>query len=354
MVSYNIVVSLLVIPLTIGILLQGLKSLADSPHKNREFDISENIMPRTPVFALSHGGPTFMYGNAGFGGDKGAFECTRELGRHIKEVIKPKFIVYVSAHWQSKAKNQIEIAVPLVGKPLVQGPPQENSLIYDFYGFPKYMYDEEFHSMNDISIARLVAADINSFFSKSQELVHASLAKRGIDHGVWVPLKVAFPDDANNYWNIEIPIVQVSLTADDTDFETHYKLGQALSKYRSQGGLVVVSGMSVHNLRDLGSVSGGQKALPYVKKFNQVLADILINDEKKNKLSQIKDLLANPSKRELLYSAHPTLEHFMPFVVGLGAGEGPSDEDCEDKYHVKELYNNEQGSLGWGIYQFGK
>lgn len=44
----------------------------------------------------------------------------------------------------------------------------------------------------------------------------------------------------------------------------------------------------------------------------------------------------------------------MPLIVGLGAGEGTSDNADDDKYDVEELYNKEQMSLGWGIYQFGK
>lgn len=310
-------------------------------------DSSEKIMKKTPVFALSHGGPTFMYEDAAMGGDKGAFQCTRRIGKYISEVVKPKFIIYVSAHWQSGSNNLIEVGVPTLNKAALQGPPVENNLIYDFYGFPKNMYDEKFHSMNDIPTAYQLVKDLNSYFRATDTLLHSSLAERGIDHGVWVPLKVAFPDKATDFWNTGIPVIQVSLTQDATDFDMHYKLGQALSTYRSDA-VVIVSGMTVHNLRDLSLAPPG-KSLPYVKKFNQLLREIMTDTHTENnhKLSKLKELLTDPQKRQLLYSAHPTLDHFVPFVVGLGAGEGESSA-C----NVKELYNNEQGSLGWGIYQY--
>lgn len=127
------------------------------------------------------------------------------------------------------AKDAVQVAVP--------SKLQENRLIYDFYGFPKHIYDEKFRSKNDLSIAERVAKDISS----GPGSIRVSLAQRGIDHGVWVPLKVAFPAESPQDWNLDIPLIQVSLTSDDTDFDSHYKLGQALSKYRSEGGLVLLS-----------------------------------------------------------------------------------------------------------------
>lgn len=309
--------------------------------------ITDN-MTRTPVYFLSHGGPTFMYRSGGYGADTGAFDVTRRIGKHIRQTIKPKFIVMVSAHWQSKSSSAIEVAVPEAS--------DENALIYDFYGFPKHMYEEKFRSKNDLSIATKITKDLNSFFSnaESSSLVHATLSKRGIDHGVWVPLKVAFPVDSPTDFNVDCPIIQVSLTADDTDFDTHYKLGQALSRYRDEGALVLVSGMSVHNLRDFMANAQDGKSLPYVKPFNDMIRTILTGNNGTDKLGQFKELLKNPAKRKILYAAHPTLEHFVPLIVGLGAGEGPSGRNDDDKLEVTELYNNETISLGWGIYRYGK
>lgn len=352
---------LLLLPVTISILIYhyGIAINNTASFGSKTYNMTRGHSVKNPVYFLSHGGPTFLYKDAEFGGDPGAFETTRRIGKYIKETIKPKFIIMVSAHWQSGANNQIEIAIPQKNNFAYQSPNLENQLIYDFYGFPKHMYKEEFHTNSDLKIANNIAEEVNSFFADTEgysSLVRCSLTQRGVDHGVWVPLKVAFPIEPPSYWNLHIPMIQVSLTADDTDFDTHYKLGQALSKYREEGGLIIVSGMSVHNLRDMSvHLSQPNKAtLAYSKEFNQAIRDILIDAEKRDKLEEFKKMLTDPAQRKLLYSAHPTLEHFVPLIVGLGAGEGTLDNTDDDKYDVEELYNKEQMSVGWGIYQFGK
>lgn len=303
--------------------------------KPATMSLSTTAASISPVYFISHGGPTFMYSDKEkdiFGGDIGAFNTVRAIGKTIINDIKPKFIVYVSAHWQSKADNLIEVAVP---KNFAKN--QENDLIYDFYGFPSHMYKETFHSENDISVANDVVNRINN----SKSGLKAKLTERGIDHGVWVPLKIAFPNDELVKENI--PLIQVSLTRNDFDFESQYKLGQILSGVRENGGLVLTSGMSVHNLG--GMRSPGPNA--YNKEFTKVLNDILLSSET-NKVEKFKALLEDSKSKQLLLQAHPSLEHFDPILVALGAAQASGDET-----KVTELYNKCHLSLGWGIYKFG-
>lgn len=127
----------------------------------------------------------------------------------------------------------------------------------------------------------------------------------------------------------DISVIQVSLTSNDTDFNTHFKLGQALDFFRQNQiwddvhqkylkGMVICSGMSVHNLRDLGlsmqymQQNPTAKGLPYVKPFNDLVKLIVETDYSKSSsssttvISQLNDLKRDP----LLRKAHPTLEHF--------------------------------------------
>lgn len=333
-------------------------------------DLFVDNQPKTPVYFFSHGGPTFMYPKADFGGEPGAYRVVSNVGKFIKNKMKPKFIVVISAHWQSNSGNLIEVAVPRGSSNTNRGSsdlfgsrsrhsnkssaktldPDENELIYDFYGFPDHMYKEEFHSRSNLGLAKDIVAEIN----KSESQLEAALSVRGIDHGTWVPFKVAFSTNKapDELWDLEVPLVQVSLSSSD-DFNRHYELGKILSKYRNLGGLIVTSGMSVHNLRDLGlSMSQGGRPLPYVKKFNDIIREILTNDTNNGKkLEKLNELQENSSLRKILFSAHPTLEHFMPLVVALGASEGI---EAKDQYLAQELYSSETLSLGWGIYQFGK
>lgn len=47
---------------------------------------------------------------------------------------------------------------------------------------------------------------------------------------------------------LDVPLVQVSLYNNE-DPNKHYELGQAISKLRSEGVVIIGSGMAVHNLR---------------------------------------------------------------------------------------------------------
>ena len=60
------------------------------------------------------------------------------------------------------------------------------------------------------------------------------------DHGVFVPLKIMFPD-------ARIPCVQVSLV-NNLDPETHINIGKALAALRKEKVLILGSGFSFHNL----------------------------------------------------------------------------------------------------------
>lgn len=307
--------------------------------------IFDETKPKTPVFFFSHGGPTFMYPGSGFGGDQGAYNKVQSLGKYIQQTMKPKFIIVVSAHWQSDTNDRVEIGVPSSysknvfssSKDLLD--PQELDLIYDFYGFPKHMYDEKFHAKGDVELAQDIKETLTS------QNIDSKLTSRGLDHGVWVPFKVAFSSNnpKDKEWDLDCPLVQVSLSASD-DFEFHHRLGEALSKYRSLGGIVICSGMTVHNLRDLGiAMDRGGKPLAYVSKFNDLLSSIITGSNGEERLTKLENVQEN--ERSLLYHAHPTLEHFMPVVVAAGAASTETGQ---------ELYNNASLSLGWGVYQFGE
>lgn len=288
--------------------------------------------------------------------DAGAFKTVKKLGSQIKNVWKPDYIIVVSAHWQLSGSNSIEIAVPPARN---SGELEENGLVYDFGGFPDHMYKEQFHTMN----SRFVSGEVREQLMKGG--FHAKLTNRGIDHGVWVPFKVAFskydtlhPAPKGEEVGLDLPdtsLVQVSLTGNDKDFDSHFKLGQVLSHFRDNliwdpvrekylKGTVILSGMSVHNLWDLGKAMSLGRPMPYAAPFNKLLRETMVNSpELLDNLNKIKTENAS-----LLYLAHPTLEHFVPIVVGGGLLKDHPEQT------IRELYNEEELSLGWGIYQFGE
>lgn len=301
----------------------------------------------SPVFFVSHGGPTFMLNND-TGGNRGCFATVQKIGSRLLNEIKPKFVIFVSGHWESSSSDTFEVGIPDSSLNAVyqKSSPHifqkleadEHSLYYDFYNFPDIMYRQRIHLKGSKPLAESIKEELTKNGLKSK------LTERGLDHGVWVPLKSAFSKGElitdSGKFDLDVPVVQVSL-AKTEDFGIHYKLGQALAPFREEG-LVIVSGSSVHNLRELGLASiTGQKALPYGPEFNAKLSNIITNHSGAESLKLLNELKL--ADRDLLYKAHPTLDHFMPIVVGVGAAEN---------LKAKELYSDATLSLGWNIYEW--
>ncbi|SCU81225.1 LAMI_0B05270g1_1 [Lachancea mirantina] len=312
-----------------------------------------------PVFFWSHGGPSFMDPDAEFGGNPGAYKKVQEIGNYVRGNGVVKFIIIVSGHWESEALNSIEVAVPTQSSPVQKSPDSppsyeeatkttlENSLIYDFYNFPARYYQEQFHSRCDVDVANKIVERIN----RSESDLNARSVSRGLDHGAWVPLKVAFPrGKTDDYWNLDVPVIQVSLPAGES-FSKSYELGRILASFRTMGGLIIGSGMSVHNLSDLRSFTPGAAPRSYVSQFNKLIKNIISSPrEKGSKLAQFEKIKRDSDSNKLLHAAHPSLDHFLPLLVSLGAGEGISSPS---QFCARELYNYNDYSMGWGLYEFG-
>lgn len=309
-----------------------------------------NQSNKLPIFFFSHGGPTFADKHDKMGSNAGAWDTTKKIGTYIKKALKPDYIIVVSAHWQTKGPDEIEVSVPGMGEAFYTEngiksnkiAPEENALVYDFYGFPKKFYDSQFHTYYNNAIAKDIVKTL-----KESDWFQAKTTERGIDHGAFVPLKVAFGDvdvPDSKEWDIDIPVIQVSL-AGTSDIEIHYRLGEALSKYRSLNGAIIFSGMSVHNLRDLGLArSQNNKPLDYVSPFNSIISNILTKTEKSQLMEELKQLPRKSEYKDLYHKSHPTNEHLLPAIVGAGAAMG---DEC------KELYSSASGSLGWNLYGWG-
>ena len=111
-------------------------------------------------------------------------------------------------------------------------------MIFDYHGFPPETYRLEYPVAGSPKLARAVA-----------DLTGAGLAAeldpvRGLDHSVFVPLKVAFP-------SADIPVVEMSVDL-SLDPALHLAAGRALAPLRKDDVLIIVSGMSYHNLRRYG------------------------------------------------------------------------------------------------------
>lgn len=138
---------------------------------------------------------------------------------------------------------------------------------------------------------------------------------------------------------LEAPIVQVSLFSSSDPYQ-HYNLGKAVSALREQNIQFIMSGMPVHNLRDLHFAMGNRNPLPYAVSFDEALKEAVTGSAygREDRMAQ---LLKRPDAKQ----AHPTFEHLLPIFVGAGAGG--EDEGTR-------LWTFAEGSLSWACYRFGK
>lgn len=237
---------------------------------------------RMPALYLPHGGgPAFFM----TGQMKQMFQSTEDFLRGIHGALPatPTAILVVTAHW--------EAAVPTFTGGV------QPELIYDYYGFPPETYALQYKAPGQPALAARAAALLkDAGFDANVDTSH------GWDHGVFIPLKVMFPD-------ADVPVVAMSLQA-GLDPVLHCKLGQALRPLRDEGVLVVGSGMSYHNLRNL-MQGGGPASLA----FDQWL-DGALDGTWAERTEQLALWSSAPGGR----ASHPREEHLLPLMVASGAG----------------------------------
>jgi aromatic ring-opening dioxygenase catalytic subunit (LigB family) len=198
----------------------------------------------------------------------------------------PRAILIVSGHWQEP-----EFTVTSGKQP---------SLIYDYSGFPPHTYQLKYPAPGSPELS----ARVEQLLSEAGITSRAD-ATRGFDHGVFIPLKVAFPE-------AHIPIVQLSLRS-DLDAEAHLAVGRALAPLRQENVLVVGSGMSYHNLRRL--FSG--KDIPESDAFDAWLSDAVTQPSPEQRANKLRHWKKAPFARD----AHPQAEHLIPLMIAAGAGD---------------------------------
>ncbi|KAK9358996.1 Extradiol ring-cleavage dioxygenase, class III enzyme, subunit B, partial [Lipomyces starkeyi] len=274
---------------------------------------------RTPVYFFSHGGPTFMHSDRDEdGGDLGAFKMLRKIGKEIVEKIRPKAVVVFSAHWQG-SRDQVEGNMA-----------ETTDMIYEFYGFPSFMYKEKYPNVGSKTIAQRVLDQLQSSGIKTDTFEFAQLL-------VWGAVKVAFPD----FQDLKVPIIQVSLFGTDNPNQ-HCALGKALAPLRDENILIICSGMT--HLREFGSYRGS--VAPYAKPFDDMLARALSSDVGRVREDAMANLIKTDDEiaSHKRTSAHADIFYRLPIYIAAGAAYNEKGE---------RLYTNQTSSLAWGEYQFG-
>ncbi|MBB5868660.1 4,5-DOPA dioxygenase extradiol [Allocatelliglobosispora scoriae] len=233
-----------------------------------------------PALYLSHGAPPLFEESS----------WMTELFDWAQSMPKPKAILIVSAHWESApvSLSASGTAVPLV---------------YDFGGFAQRYYEMTYPTPDAADLARRVAAML-----PANERVHQH-PSRGLDHGAWVPLKVMYPA-------ADVPTLQLSLPTHDP--AKLLALGARLKPLRDEGVLIIGSGFMTHGLPFLsrGHFTGAEGPPGWSRDFDTWAAEALARGDV--------DALADYARLAPgMPYAHPTVEHYTPLFVTLGAATDP-------------------------------
>jgi 4,5-DOPA dioxygenase extradiol len=226
---------------------------------------------RMPIGFVAHGSPMLALDAV-----KGA-----ELRAWAEAMPKPRAIVIVSAHWQTRD--------PTIGATTTL------PLLYDFSGFDP--------ALNTIRYAPPGAPDVAARVEKL--LAKVTIGKspdRKLDHGVWVPLLHMFPA-------ADVPVLQLSLPRREP--AELFDLGRALAPLADEAVLFLGSGVLVHNLRSI-DLTGHAAPPPWARAFDSWCEDVLLRRD----FDALVGFRVLAPKRAM---AHPTEEHFLPLLVAAGA-----------------------------------
>lgn len=234
-------------------------------------------MQRQPSVFLAHGAPL-----SALGGDDHA-AALRAFG---ETVTGAKAILVVSAHWQQS-------------RPLRITSWEHAPLLYDFSGFPEELYRITYPAPGSPILAARIAGILEAAGQATRP--HP---ERGLDHGAWVPLRLAFPE-------AKIPVLQLSMPF--VDPQDLFQLGRALRPLRDDGIVVVGSGGIVHNLRKAHIEDKMAPVDEWAAEFDAWVAE-RVRERKHDELLAYRS--AGPHAR----ISAPTTEHFDPLFITLGAG----------------------------------
>jgi aromatic ring-opening dioxygenase catalytic subunit (LigB family) len=240
---------------------------------------------RQPAIFLPHGGGPCFFMDWTWG-PADTWHATERFLTGLAATLPepPKALLVISGHWEEPAFTASTAAAP--------------QLIFDYYGFPEHTYRLTWPAPGDPALAAR-ATDL----LKQAGLPAATSPTRGFDHGVFVPLNVAFPE-------AQIPAVALSLSG-SLDPALHLAAGRALAPLRDEGVLIVASGMSFHNLR----VYLRSETLERARTFDAWLTKAV-----ESPAAERDKQLAAWREAPFAAYAHPREEHLIPLMVAAGAG----------------------------------
>jgi len=237
---------------------------------------------RQPTFFISHGGGPWPY----IEDMRQRFAVTAAELAKLPATLpaKPKAILMITGHWEAP---QFTVSTSA-------HPPME----YDYYGFPEHTYHLQYPAPGNPELAKRVRDLLGS-----SGIECAEDPERGLDHGVFVPMMLMYPD-------ADIPVVLLSMKSSYDPLE-HIKLGEALAPLRDEGVLIIGSGLTYHNMRGFGRPASLEPSV----QFEQYLYEAVSDADPQQRNQVLVDWEQAPFARLV----HPREDHLIPLMVVAGA-----------------------------------
>ncbi len=233
---------------------------------------------KMPVLFIGHGSPMNAIEEnefvAGF----------RKVG---SEIIKPKAILCISAHWETNGTYVTAMESPRT--------------IHDFGGFPEKLYEVQYPAPGSPELAK----ETKSIITKTQVGLDD---KWGLDHGAWSVIKHIYPE-------ADIPVIQMSLDYSNSA-QYHYELAKDLASLRNKGVLILGSGNMVHNLRMVAwdKLNADEYGYDWAIEASEMMKKLIICGDHHQ-------LINYSSLGSSFNLAIPTPEHYLPLLYILALKE---------------------------------
>jgi 4,5-DOPA dioxygenase extradiol len=268
-------------------------------------------MSALPSLFLSHGSPM----TALIPGEAGAF--FQRLGPAIEQSFgRPRAIVALSAH--TLHREPVLLAAP------------RHEAVHDFGGFDPALYTLRYGCPGAPALAEHVAGLLAAAGLKAH-----LLAEGGLDHGMWTPLRYAWPEAS-------IPVLPLGWNP-QWSTQTLWSLGQALAPLRHESVLVLGTGSITHNLRRVMQAGFHQQSTPPEIPESRAFRDWFAARSAAQDWPALLDY-----RRQVPHAVdmHPSDEHLLPWFIAAGAG---GHEAAPLRLHDSVTH----GCLGMDAYAFG-
>ncbi|TCQ99780.1 4,5-DOPA dioxygenase extradiol [Sphingobacterium sp. JUb20] len=245
---------------------------------SKNFEATEKF----PVLFLGHGSPMNAIEENEF------VDGFRNIGKTFQ---KPKAILVISAHWETRGTFVTAM----------DNPPT----IHDFGGFPQALFDVQYPAPGSPELAQ----ETKKIITKTDVLLDD---KWGLDHGAWSVVKHLYPD-------AEVPVIQMSI--DYTQPASyHYELAQELASLRHKGVLIIGSGNMVHNLRMVAwdKLNEAGFAWDWAQEAKEKMKNYILDGNHKA-------LIDFRNQGKAFDLAIPTPEHYLPMIYSLALKDRQDD-----------------------------